>query len=85
MATMVPQLHVGAGTCTGGVTVFPVWTAVRGVHPRSRTAPGLSLKRSVETRGRALPSPGNQASRGSGKGAARRDAPETYQHLVATG
>ena len=32
MTTMVPQVHVGAGTCTSGVTVFPVWTTARGVR-----------------------------------------------------
>ena len=29
---MVPQVHVGCGVYAGGVTVFPVWTAVRGVR-----------------------------------------------------
>jgi len=30
MTTMVPQVHVGCGVYTSGVTVFPVWTAARG-------------------------------------------------------
>ena len=32
MMMMVPQVHVGCGVYAGGVTVFPVWTAARGVR-----------------------------------------------------
>lgn len=38
----VPQLHVGHGDYTNGVTMFPVWTAARGVRGLD-TGPGAQV------------------------------------------